>query len=85
MDCGLWAVDCGLWTVPSKRVFFAPAHPTVHSPQSTVHSNKKAPQQKLKRLVIKWLPNQDSNLDKLNQNQLCYHYTIGHLSFKNAR
>ena len=26
-----------------------------------------------------WLPNQDSNLDKLNQNQLCYHYTIGHL------
>ncbi len=26
-----------------------------------------------------WLPNQDSNLDKLNQNQLCYHYTIGQL------
>ncbi len=27
-----------------------------------------------------WLPDQDSNLDKLNQNQLCYHYTIGHCS-----
>ena len=25
----------------------------------------------------KWLPDQDSNLDKLNQNQLCYRYTIG--------
>ena len=24
-----------------------------------------------------WLPDQDSNLDKLNQNQLCYRYTIG--------
>ncbi len=23
------------------------------------------------------LPDQDSNLDKLNQNQLYYHYTIG--------
>ena len=27
-----------------------------------------------------WLPDQDSNLDKLNQNQLCYHYTIGQSS-----
>lgn len=26
----------------------------------------------------KWLPNKDSNLNKLNQNQLCYRYTIGH-------
>ena len=25
----------------------------------------------------KWLPDQDLNLDKLNQNQLCYRYTIG--------
>ena len=25
----------------------------------------------------KWLPDLDSNQDKLNQNQLCYHYTIG--------
>ena len=25
----------------------------------------------------KWLPNKDSNLNKLNQNQLCYRYTIG--------
>ena len=25
-----------------------------------------------------WLPDLDSNQDKLNQNQLCYHYTIGH-------
>ena len=27
--------------------------------------------------VPKWLPDLDSNQDKLNQNQLCYHYTIG--------
>ena len=26
-----------------------------------------------------WLPDQDSNPDKLNQNQWCYHYTIGQL------
>ena len=25
----------------------------------------------------KWLPDLDSNQDKLNQNQLCYRYTIG--------
>ena len=25
----------------------------------------------------RWLPDLDSNQDKLNQNQLCYHYTIG--------
>ena len=25
----------------------------------------------------KWLPDQDLNLDKLNQNPLCYRYTIG--------
>jgi hypothetical protein len=25
---------------------------------------------------IKWLPNKDSNLDKLSQSQLCYRYTI---------
>ena len=24
-----------------------------------------------------WLPDLDLNQDKLNQNQLCYHYTIG--------
>ena len=24
-----------------------------------------------------WLPDKDSNLDKLIQNQLCYRYTIG--------
>ena len=24
-----------------------------------------------------WLPDLDSNQDKLNQNQLCYRYTIG--------
>ena len=27
-----------------------------------------------------WLPDLDSNQDKLNQNQLCYHYTIGQKS-----
>ena len=27
--------------------------------------------------VKKWLPDKDSNLDKLDQNQLCYRYTIG--------
>jgi hypothetical protein len=27
--------------------------------------------------AAKWLPDEDLNLDKLNQNQLCYHYTIG--------
>ncbi len=26
-----------------------------------------------------WLPDLDSNQDKLNQNQLCYHYTIRQL------
>ncbi len=26
-------------------------------------------------LFFKWLPLQDSNLDKLIQSQLCYHYT----------
>ena len=26
-----------------------------------------------------WLPDLDSNQDKLNQNQLCYHYTIGQI------
>ncbi len=30
-----------------------------------------------RRYREKWLPNKDSNLDKLNQNQLCYRYTIG--------
>ena len=35
--------------------------------------------QKTEAPCYKWLPNQDSNLDKLNQNQLCYHYTIGQL------
>ena len=29
------------------------------------------------KIQKKWLPDQDSNLDKLNQNQLCYRYTIG--------
>ena len=24
-----------------------------------------------------WLPGQDSNLNKRNQNPLCYHYTTG--------
>ena len=28
---------------------------------------------------MKWLPDLDSNQDKLNQNQLCYHYTIGQM------
>ena len=31
------------------------------------------------KIQKKWLPDQDSNLDKLNQNQLCYRYTIGQL------
>ena len=26
---------------------------------------------------LEWLPDLDSNQDKLNQNQLCYRYTIG--------
>lgn len=25
----------------------------------------------------KWLPRQDSNLDRVDQNHLCYHYTTG--------
>ena len=29
------------------------------------------------RSLKKWLPDLDSNQDKLNQNQLCYRYTIG--------
>lgn len=37
---------------------------------------KKRQQKKLQALQI-WLPDLDSNQDKLNQNQLCYHYTIG--------
>lgn len=28
-------------------------------------------------LPHEWQTDQDLNLDKLNQNQLCYHYTIG--------
>ncbi len=26
---------------------------------------------------LTWLSHQDSNLDWLNQNQMCYHYTMG--------
>ena len=29
--------------------------------------------------AIAWLPHKDSNLDKLIQNQLCYHYTMRQL------
>jgi hypothetical protein len=38
-------------------------------------SGKKKPQLTL-RLLFCWLPDQDSNLDKLHQKQLCYRYTI---------
>ena len=31
----------------------------------------------LSRGCLSWLPDLDSNQDKLIQNQLCYHYTIG--------
>lgn len=37
--------------------------------------------QKGKEEAEKWLPDQDLNLDKLNQNQLCYRYTIRHQRF----
>ena len=26
---------------------------------------------------IEWLPHQDSNLKRLHQKQMCYHYTMG--------
>ena len=29
-----------------------------------------------------WLPDKDSNLDKLIQNQLCYRYTIGNYAMR---
>jgi hypothetical protein len=29
------------------------------------------------RRAVEWLPDMDSNHDKVNQNHLCYHYTIG--------
>ena len=29
---------------------------------------------------MKWLPGLDSNQDKLDQNQLCYHYTTGQVA-----
>ena len=28
-------------------------------------------------LLLKWLPRKDSNLERENQNLLCYHYTTG--------
>ncbi len=28
-----------------------------------------------------WLPGQDSNLERQDQNLLCYHYTTGNQSF----
>ena len=32
-----------------------------------------------------WLPHQDSNLEKRNQNPVCYHYTMGQLSKGGAK
>ncbi len=28
--------------------------------------------------IERWLPRKDLNLDKMNQNHLCYRYTTGH-------
>ena len=37
--------------------------------------------QQLWQLLLKMLSHEDSNLDKQNQNLLCYHYTIGQSYF----
>lgn len=48
--------------------------------QRKIHNRKKSSKRRLgnEKRKEKWLPNKDSNLNKLNQNQLCYRYTIGH-------
>ncbi len=49
--------------------------------------NQNAEISNLKNLeyILFWLPDQDLNLDKLIQNQLCYRYTIGHLQNKKKK
>jgi hypothetical protein len=46
------------------------------SSSSSLEKNKTCSRSRFMYSSLK-LPDQDSNLDKLNQNQLYYHYTIG--------
>ena len=48
---------------------------------SDIRAKKKPPSKKTVKFL---LPDQDSNLDKLNQNQLYCHYTIGQCAFVKA-
>lgn len=49
------------------------------SNDATANSMSPAAGARANRLIMKHeLPDQDSNLDKQNQNLLCYRYTIGY-------